>query len=168
MTKYIKIATAMSDCRCLMRMCTWLSNIQKISDALESKTVKVRDIIFIFRFLMDGIFSLLDNVTYIGTIFSKNPQFKKIGLISRACLFYGYVGAVALNVYDLANDTNIPNRNAAYLVLTRNTCDLVSCVGNVSNVDLGAFTPSFLGLISAIIASRELFMAAQKKTLAKK
>lgn len=167
-TKYIKIATAMSDCRCLMRMCSWLTNIQKISDALESKTVKPRDIIFILRFLMDGLFSLLDNVAYVGNIFSKNPQFKQVGLVSRVCLFYGYVAAVTLNVYDLAKDANIPNRTDAYLVLTRNTCDMVSCIGNVSNVDLGAFTPSFLGLISAIIASRELFISAQKKTAAKK
>lgn len=160
---YLSVANSMSDCRSLMRMLSWLNNVQVLSEATEKNVVQFRDVIHALRVLCDGVFSLLDNVVYLGRFFQpKNPQLAQLSFVSRAALFYGYVFACTLDVYDLTYDKNLPDRHGRFLVLTRNVCDLVSCVGNVSKVDIGAANSAMLGLISSIIASRELYRKACK------
>lgn len=164
---YVKAGNSMSECRCLMRLGTWLGNVKKISEALEKRVVQPRDVIYVLRVLFDGIFSLLDNVVFMTQFFQKHsPELKRLSIMSRASLFWGYVLAVVLDVYDLTYDRTIRDRTARYLVLTRNACDMFSSVGNVSSIDLGATTNSALGLLSACIASRELYGAARSKCTA--
>lgn len=164
---YLSVGSTMSECRCLMRLCSWLNNVKKLSDALEKRVVQPRDVIYVLRVLFDGIFSLLDNVVFIGSFFQKNnTNLSQLSIMSRASLFWGYVAAVLLDIYDLAYDKAIPNRKARYLVLTRNACDMVSCLGNVCSVDLGTTNTATLGLISACIASRELYGDARAKSMA--
>lgn len=165
---YIKTAGAMSDARSIMRMLSWLGSVQKLSDAMEKRIVQPRDVIFVLRVLFDGLFSLLDNIVFAGRFFSKqSPELARMSYISRASLFYGYVAAVLLDITDLLRDPKMPNRGARVLVLTRNTCDMVSAIGNVSSIDIGAANAAGLGLISAIIATREQINAAYIKTTGK-
>lgn len=167
---FMKFSASMSDARCIMRMASWIGNVKKISDAFEKRTIAARDVIYILRVLCDGLFSLLDNVSYSWKFFDKaNPAIAQISWNARASLFYGYVFAVMLDVYDLATDANIPNVVDKYLLLTRNACDMVSCGGNVSSaLDCGVKINSALGLTSAIIACRELAIVAHKKAASKK
>ncbi|KPA79007.1 glycosomal membrane like protein [Leptomonas pyrrhocoris] len=165
---FIKTGSAMSDARCIIRMLSWLGNVQKISDAMEKRIVQPRDVVYVLRVLFDGIFSLLDNVVFAGRFFNKQcPKLTQMSYISRASLFWGYVAAVILDVTDLAKDPKMPNRGDRVLVLTRNTCDMVSAIGNVSSIDIGAANVAGLGLLSAIIATREQINAAYIKTTGK-
>ncbi|GET88857.1 glycosomal membrane like protein [Leishmania tarentolae] len=162
---FIKAGSAMSDARCLMRMLSWLTNVQKISDAMEKRIVQPRDVLFVLRVLFDGIFSLLDNIVFAGRFFNPNsPHLTQMSYISRASLFYGYVVAVVLDLYDLVRCPNMPKRGDRCLVLMRNTCDLVSAIGNVCPADIGASNVAGLGLISAVIATREQLLAAAAKS----
>lgn len=162
---FLKTGAAMSDARCVMRMLSWLGNVQKLSDAMEKRIVQPRDVIFVLRVLFDGIFSLLDNVVFAGRFFeAKSARLAQLSYVSRASLFYGYVAAVMLDIYDLVRDPKMPKRGDRCLVLTRNTCDMVSAIGNVCSIDIGAVNASALGLISAIIATREQLIAAAAKT----
>ncbi|KPI84342.1 glycosomal membrane like protein [Leptomonas seymouri] len=164
----VKTGAAMSDARCIMRMLSWLGNVQKISDAMEKRIVQPRDVIFVLRVLFDGIFSLLDNIVFAGRFFSnQSAELLRMSVLSRASLFWGYVAAVTLDIMDLIKDPKMPNRSDRILVLTRNTCDMVSAIGNVSNIDIGAANVAGLGLISAIIATREQINAAYLKTTGK-
>ncbi|CCW62467.1 unnamed protein product [Phytomonas sp. EM1] len=161
--KYLEVSAAMSDCRCLMRLLSWVNNTKKISDALEKNAVGLREVIFILRVLFDGIFSILDNVVYLGHFFdNSNPNLIRLRVLSRAFLFWGYVAAVILDVHDLVKDKTIQSYTLRHFVLTRNACDMLSSVGNVFNVDIGLTSASFLGLLSAIIASNEQIQIAQK------
>lgn len=165
---FIKTSGAMSDARSVMRMLSWLGSVQKLSDAMEKRIVQPRDVLFVLRVLFDGIFSLLDNIVFAGRFFNKqSPELARMSYLSRASLFYGYVAAVLLDITDLIRDPNMPNRGARALVLTRNTCDMVSAIGNVSSIDIGAANAAGLGLISAIIATREQITAAYVKTAGK-
>lgn len=165
---FIKTGGAMSDARCVMRLLSWLGNVQKLSDAMEKRIVQPRDVIYVLRVLFDGIFSLLDNVVFTGRFFNKqSPELARLSYVSRASLFYGYVAAVLLDIIDLVRNPNMPNRGDRALVLTRNTCDMVSAIGNVSSIDIGAANAAGLGLLSAIIATREQINAAYLKTTGK-
>lgn len=165
---YLKTGASMSDARCLMRMMSWIGNVQKISDAMEKRIVGPRDVIFVLRVLLDGIFSLLDNVVYIGRFFNpKSSQLSQFSVVSRASLFYGYVAAVLLDIYDLAKNPTMPNRSDRCLVLTRNACDMVSAIGNVCSIDIGAANVAALGLISSVIVTREQLKAASLKASGK-
>ncbi|KAG5477669.1 hypothetical protein LSCM1_04962 [Leishmania martiniquensis] len=162
---FIKVGASMSDARCLIRMLSWLGNVQKISDAMEKRVVQPRDVMFVLRVLFDGIFSLLDNIVFAGRFFGqKSPSLAQMSHVSRAALFYGYVMAVALDMYDLLRGPNMPKRGDRCLVLTRNACDMVSAIGNVCALDIGAANVAGLGLISAIIATREQLIAAAAKS----
>ncbi|CAJ1025479.1 Peroxisomal biogenesis factor 11 (PEX11), putative [Leishmania lindenbergi] len=164
-SNFMKTGAAMSDARCIMRMLSWLGNVQKISDAMEKRVVQLRDVLFVLRVLFDGIFSLLDNIVFAGRFFDNNsPTLAQMSHVSRASLFYGYAMAVMLDIYDLVRDPNMPKRGDRCLVLTRNTCDMVSAIGNVCAVDIGAANVAGLGLISAIIATREQLIAAAAKS----
>ncbi|KAG5478143.1 hypothetical protein CUR178_04855 [Leishmania enriettii] len=161
---FVKVGAAMSDARCLLRILSWLGNVLKISDAMEKRIVQPRDILFVLRVLFDGIFSLLDNIVFAGRFFDhKSLRLAQMSHVSRASLFYGYVMAVALDIYDLLRDPNMPKRGDRCLVLTRNACDMVSAIGNVCTLDIGAANVAGLGLISAIIATREQLIAAAVK-----
>lgn len=165
---YLKTGAAMSDARCIMRMLSWLGNVQKISDAMEKRIVQPRDVIYVLRVLFDGIFSLLDNIVFTGRFFNKqSPELARMALISRASLFWGYVAAVLLDLTDLIRDPKMPNRGDRVLVLTRNACDMMSAIGNVSSIDIGAANVAGLGLISSIIVTREQINAAYSKTVGK-
>ncbi|KAG5492999.1 hypothetical protein JKF63_01580 [Porcisia hertigi] len=162
---FIKAGAVMSDARCLMRLFSWLGNVQKISDAMEKRIVQPRDVLFLLRVLFDGIFSLLDNVVFAGRFFNNaSPCLAQMSNISRASLFWGYVAAVMLDIHDLARDPHIPKRGDRCLVLTRNACDMVSAIGNVCSVNIGAANVAALGLISAIIATREQLISAASKS----
>ncbi|CBZ27340.1 glycosomal membrane like protein [Leishmania mexicana MHOM/GT/2001/U1103] len=162
---FMKTGAAMSDARCWIRMLSWLSNVQKISDAMEKRIVQPRDVLFVLRVLFDGIFSLLDNIVFAGRFFNPNsPSLSQMSYVSRASLFYGYAVAVVLDMYDLMRDPKMPKRGDRCLVLTRNACDMVSAIGNVCPVDIGAANVAGLGLISAIIATREQLLAAATKS----
>ncbi|CAD2219974.1 glycosomal membrane like protein [Angomonas deanei] len=167
----VKIAAATSDCRCLMRVGSWLGNVQKLSEAFESSNVSTRAIIYILRVLFDGLFSLLDNVVYFGKYLSdRKGQIAEISYISRACLFYGYVCAVTMNLYDLKYDADLSGSKKTnhLLLLTRNTCDMLSCVGNVFPRDLGALANGVLTVLSSAIATREQYMSAKTRVYGKK
>lgn len=168
-TKYISMGTLMSQARSLMRLLSWLSNARKISDALEKNIVQPRDVIYILRVLLDGVFCFLDNIVYVCRFFhQKNAQLVQLSVVSRASLFWGYVFAVLLDIYDLTHDKAMPNRTGRYLVLVRNTCDMISSVRNVCSLHIGAANVALLGLISAVIASREQYSDAFKSRMGRR
>ncbi|KAK7195778.1 glycosomal membrane like protein [Novymonas esmeraldas] len=162
---FLKTGTAMSDARSAMRMLAWLGSIQKISDAMERRIVQPRDVLLVLRSLFDCIFSLFDNIVFAGRFFDPTSlNLAHLSRISRASLFYAYVVAVVTDVYDLVRDPNMPRRGDRCLVLTRNACDMVSSIGNVSSIDIGAANVAALGLISSIIVTREQLTAAAAKS----
>lgn len=137
---------------------------------MNHTVVLPRDVIYMLRVLFDGIFSLLDNIVYLGQYLSNNHVcLSKLSYYSRATLFYGYVAAVVLDIYDLIHDKVMLHRSDRYLVLLRNVCDMISCIGNVSQrLNPGVAINSALGLISAMIASRELYQNAIRTTTARR
>lgn len=167
---YMKFGAATSDARSLMRLLTWTNNTKKLSEAMGRTVVSPRDIIYILRVLFDGVFSLLDNIVYLGQYLSNNHVcLSKLSYYSRASLFYGYVAAVILDIYDLIRDKVMVHRSDRYLVLVRNVCDMISCVGNASQrLNPGVAINSALGLISSMIASRELYQSATKTVTARR
>uniref|UniRef100_A0A0A9WWL2 Peroxisomal membrane protein 11-1 n=1 Tax=Lygus hesperus TaxID=30085 RepID=A0A0A9WWL2_LYGHE len=161
---YMKFGAATSDARSLMRLLVWVNNVKKLSEAAERRVVVPRDVLYITRITLDGVFALLDNVVYLGQCLFRNQVcLGELSYYSRAALFYGYVAAVLLDLYDLIHDKTMVHRYDRLLVLTRNVCDMVSCIGNVTTkLNPGVAVNSALGLLSAIIATRELYGSAVK------
>ncbi|CCW66097.1 unnamed protein product [Phytomonas sp. Hart1] len=160
--KYLKVSAAMSDCRCLMRLLSWINNTKKVSDALGKNEVGFREVLFLLRVIFDGIFCLLDNVVYMGHFFNKvDPNLIRFRVISRASLFWGYVAAVILDLHDLIKDKAIQNSTQRHLGLFRNACDMISTLGGVCCLDIGPFSAAFLGLLSATISTNEQIQAAK-------
>eukprot|EP00796_Vickermania_ingenoplastis_P004340 gene4340-3154_t len=159
-----KMAASCSDARSIMRLAVWVNNIQKLEAALSAQEITPRGALFIIRVLLDGIFSSLDNIAFIGNFFHpKNPGLKRVSNIGRGALFWGYVFAVIVDVMDLSKTEGCKNKVNKALTLTRNACDMISTVGNVFPVDIGATNGAMLAVISSVIATREQLMIAYDK-----
>lgn len=159
-----KLAAACSDARSIMRLGVWVNNIKKLDDASMAPELGVRGVLFILRVLFDAIFSSLDNIAYVGNFFHpKNRGLAKVSSLGRASLFWGYVFAVIIDAIDLSNTKGTKNQINKALTLTRNACDMISTVGNVFSVDIGATNGACLALLSSVIATREQLMAAHAK-----
>lgn len=159
-----KMAASCSDARSFMRLLVCLGNVKKLEDAVKGD-LGPRGVLWILRVLFDGIFSSLDNIAFIGNYFHpKDPALLRISATGRASLFWGYVFAVMVDAIDLSRLTNKKARINKALVMTRNTFDMLSTIGNVFPVDIGATNGAILAVASAAIATREQLTAAYEKT----
>lgn len=168
---YAKMSAACSDARSVMRLCVWFSNIKKIDDAANGSDLGIRTMLFILRVILDGFFSSMDNVSYVGQYFyPKHSALIRVSSIGRGCLFWGYVFAALVDAIDLSRADGTKKRINKALTLTRNVFDMVSTVGNVFPVDIGVKNAAVLGFLSAVIATREQLMVAAgpEKTVGQK
>lgn len=156
-----KMSAACSDARSVMRLCVWFNNIKKIDAAANAPNLGIRSVLFIIRVILDGLFSSLDNIAYVGQHFyPRHPTLSKASSAGRGCLFWGYFFAVLVDAIDFTRTIGAKKRVNKALTLTRNAFDMLSTVGNVFPVDIGSTNAALLGFLSAVIATREQLTAA--------
>lgn len=154
--KFAALSKAIGDGRSLMRMGKWTSNISKI-DAQSSKAVGTKQMVEILRVLGDFGYVFGDNVQYLAKfgLLGPNVVSKRVAEQSKVFQFYGFVCAVALDIYNLfkeytAEVVNKKKIRECILNLIKDLCDFLACLAAVGYAKRLGYNPSgvFTGMCS--------------------
>ncbi|RNF19700.1 glycosomal membrane protein [Trypanosoma conorhini] len=160
---FIGFADATSEARSLVRVLSWLSNLQTLSRLLNKEQSGMRDVIVLLRVLGEGIFKLADNVAFLGRKLQGDaPLFREAAHTSRLGLFWGYLAAVVLSLFDLRHDFPPGGRRKQLLSVFQGVCDLLTAASGatVAGFELSCFWSSMLTLISSLLGCADGFRSA--------
>ncbi|KAH9597019.1 hypothetical protein LSM04_000143 [Trypanosoma melophagium] len=162
----LDFADSISDGRSLLRLLSWLSNLQIMYNTLQKDPSGIRDVIYLARIIGDGIFKICDNVAFLGSKFQGNRElYQEFALASRAALFWGFFAAVLLSIYDLRYDRYTGNSKRRYITLVQNLCDLLTAASTLrlAGFELSLFWNALLNLVSVFLSCTDCFRAAAIK-----
>lgn len=168
----VAFAANISQARSIMRLASWISNLDRIRALLANGSVSPTDFVMILRIVGDGVYSFFDNLAFIG----KHYKWDKMRLdatVHRSFIgmFWGFFFAVLLDVHALFTMDNTSfdfkkTWRSRVLLLTRNFCDMLAALSNVkylNAVALSATAVGYLGVISASISTFENWNKAAAK-----
>jgi len=156
--KFAALSKAIGDGRSLMRMGKWTSNISKIEgQASKAGSLGAKQIVEIARVLGDFGYVVGDNVQYLAKfgLFGPNIVSKNVAAQSKVFQFYGFIFAVALDIYNLIKEqtAEVVNKKKVrdcIISLFKNICDFLACLAAVGYAKSLGYNPSgtFTGLCS--------------------
>ncbi|KEG14356.1 putative glycosomal membrane protein [Trypanosoma grayi] len=158
-----EFAYATSDARSLMRLLSWLSNVQVVSHALGKDQIGMRDVLYLIHIAGEGVFKVCDNVAYLarktqGSVISCH----EIVFTSRLGLFGACFAAVLISLFDMRCDRHFRSRSMQCIQLFQNLCDLLVAASAIrcAGFELNFVWKSVLMLMSAFIGCVDCFRAA--------
>ncbi|ORC84613.1 putative glycosomal membrane protein [Trypanosoma theileri] len=162
----LDFADSASEGRSLLRLLSWLSNLQIVYNTLQKDPSGIRDVIYLARIIGDGIFKICDNVAFLGIKFQGYTDVSQdFARASRAGLFWGFFAAVMLSLYDLRYDRYTVNNKRRYITLVQNLCDLLTAASTIrfAGFEMNLFWQSLLTLVSVLLSCADCFRAATIK-----
>lgn len=163
-------AGSVSEARSILRLGGAAANAAKIRDLVAGGKVTAADGAMVLRLLGDAVYSVNDNVAYLGKYLKWDAAVVKSAVDrSFVGMFWGFLIAVLLDVYALVVMDRAASREkwrARVLLLTRNTCDMIAALNNVKyikSLNLSGTQVGTLGVISAAVSTYENWNKALEK-----
>ncbi|ESL12232.1 glycosomal membrane protein [Trypanosoma rangeli SC58] len=151
---YLGFADAASEVRSLVRVLSWLSNLQAVNYLLNKEQPGMRDVIFLVHVLSEGVFKLADNVAFIGRkLHGNTPLFQQAAYVSRLGLFLACLAAVGVSLFDIRHSRLLGSRRKQLITLFQGVCDLlIAAAGaSVAGFELSCLWSSLLTLLSSLL-----------------